>query len=99
TEEWVTSYVDELRERTRERVVVQSYRGDEAVLESVSDVQENLDAFLTNGGGIDTDTLYIDSVNNRVGIGTTAPADTLSVNGPIYITDSTPTTTTNRLYS
>lgn len=32
---------------------------------------------------VDTDTLHVDSTNNRVGIGTTSPSDTLSVNGQI----------------
>ena len=32
---------------------------------------------------VDTNTLYVDSTNNRVGIGTTSPSDTLSVNGQI----------------
>jgi len=34
----------------------------------------------------DTNTLYIDSINNRVGIGTTSPAYTLDVNGNIHAT-------------
>lgn len=34
----------------------------------------------------DTDTLYVDAGNNRVGIGTTSPADTLHVVGDIQLT-------------
>ncbi|VAW32023.1 hypothetical protein MNBD_CPR01-49, partial [hydrothermal vent metagenome] len=47
----------------------------------------------------DTDTLYVDSLNNRVGIGTTSPTDTLSVNGATYLASITPTDTTSRLYN
>ena len=34
---------------------------------------------------VDTNTLYVDSANNRVGIGTVSPDDTLEVNGIINI--------------
>ncbi|HAP74021.1 TPA: hypothetical protein DCP88_01715, partial [Candidatus Campbellbacteria bacterium] len=48
----------------------------------------------------DTDTLYIDSINNRVGIGSTTPSDTLSVNGATYLAPiSAPSITTDRLYN
>ncbi|HFC10863.1 MAG TPA: hypothetical protein ENJ75_01570, partial [Candidatus Kaiserbacteria bacterium] len=47
----------------------------------------------------DTDTLYVDSLNNRVGIGTSSPVDTLSVNGATYLAPITPTNTTSRLYN
>ncbi|MFA6405080.1 MAG: hypothetical protein WCW03_03730, partial [Candidatus Paceibacterota bacterium] len=47
----------------------------------------------------DSNTLYIDSINNRVGIGTSSPTDTLSVTGPIFLSDVTPTETSNRLYA
>src|SRR3989344_576758 len=48
----------------------------------------------------DTNTLYIDSVNNRVGIGSTTPSDTLSVNGATYLAPiSAPSVTTDRLYN
>jgi len=36
---------------------------------------------VSDGLTIDTDTLYVDSTNNRVGIGTTAPSTKLSVEG------------------
>lgn len=32
---------------------------------------------------VDSNTLYVDGVNNRVGIGTASPSNTLTVNGPI----------------
>jgi hypothetical protein len=39
-----------------------------------------------NGGlTVDTDTLFVDSVNNRVGIGTTTPDEVLHVNGNVKI--------------
>ncbi|AKM84459.1 MAG: hypothetical protein UR58_C0001G0743 [Candidatus Campbellbacteria bacterium GW2011_OD1_34_28] len=48
----------------------------------------------------DTDTLYIDSINNRVGIGSTTPSDTLSINGATYLAPiSAPSITTDRLYN
>ncbi|PJE52425.1 MAG: hypothetical protein COV80_04210, partial [Parcubacteria group bacterium CG11_big_fil_rev_8_21_14_0_20_48_46] len=48
----------------------------------------------------DTDTLSIDSLNNRVGVGTTTPADIFSLNGPAYIAQiSAPSNTQNRLYN
>ncbi len=48
----------------------------------------------------DTNTFYIDSVNNRVGIGTTSPSDTLSINGATYLASiSAPSDTTDRLYN
>src|SRR3989344_4984379 len=47
----------------------------------------------------DAGTLYIDSLNNRVGVGTSSPTDTFSVNGPIFLANSSPSATTNRLYS
>ncbi|MBU6431296.1 hypothetical protein KGQ29_02875, partial [Patescibacteria group bacterium] len=45
-------------------------------------------------------TLFVDSVNNRVGIGTTSPSDTLALNGPMYFSQiSAPSVTANRLYN
>ena len=38
---------------------------------------------VTGNVAVDTDTLFVDSVNDRVGIGTSLPADTLHVNGGI----------------
>ena len=38
---------------------------------------------------IDTNTLYVDSTNNRVGIGTASPTSRLDVNGEIRMTGST----------
>src|SRR3989344_1460341 len=46
----------------------------------------------------DAGTLYIDSLNNRVGVGTSSPTDTFSVNGPIFLANSSPSITANRLY-
>ena len=37
---------------------------------------------------VDTDTLYVDAANNRVGIGTTSPTQALHVDGVIYSVSS-----------
>jgi len=42
---------------------------------------------VTGNVAVDTDTLFVDTVNNRVGVGTTTPQKTLEVAGPMRITD------------
>jgi hypothetical protein len=37
--------------------------------------------------------------DGKVGIGTTTPTDVLSVNGPIYLADTAPVSTSNRIYA
>lgn len=62
---------------------------------------------LTAGGGlsVDSGTLYVDAVNNRVGVGTTTPQEMLSVAGAvgidesIYLKDHTPSSGVSRLYN
>lgn len=44
-------------------------------------------------------TLYVDAVNGRLGVGTSTPTDTFSVNGPMYLASATPSVTSNRLYN
>ncbi len=44
-------------------------------------------------------TFYVDAVNGRVGIGTTTPTDTLSINGAALFAPITPTQTASRLYN
>jgi len=39
---------------------------------------------------VDTDTLYVDSTNNRVGIGTSSPAESIHTTGNIRLGDSAP---------
>src|SRR3989344_5189766 len=54
----------------------------------------------TGDFAFDTNTLYIDSINNRVGVGSTTPSDSLSVNGATYLAPiSAPSVTTDRLYN
>ncbi len=54
----------------------------------------------TGSSTFDTNTLTIDAANNRVGIATTTPTDTFSLNGPAYLSQITaPANTTNRLYN
>lgn len=40
---------------------------------------------ITNDLTVDTDTLHVDSTNDRVGIGTTSPSQTLDVNGTAHV--------------
>ncbi|MDD4304570.1 MAG: hypothetical protein PHW42_04940, partial [Patescibacteria group bacterium] len=42
---------------------------------------------IINGLAVDTDTLFVDSINNRVGIGTTTPRFALDVDGTINATN------------
>jgi hypothetical protein len=50
-----------------------------------SDANDTTTGTITAAGLIvDTDTLYVDATNNRVGIGTTSPIAPLQVNGTIY---------------
>ena len=46
---------------------------------------------ITNNLNVDAGTLYVDSVNNEVGINTTSPASALHVVGAAYITQGTTT--------
>src|SRR3989339_612717 len=55
---------------------------------------------LAGDTAFDTNTLYVDSLNNRVGVGTSSPTDTFSLNGPAYLAQvSAPANTSNRLYN
>jgi hypothetical protein len=54
---------------------------------------------------VDTTTFFVDATNDRVGIGTTTPEDSLDVVGSarighsVYLADYAPTTSTSRLYN
>jgi len=55
---------------------------------------------LAGDTNFDSGTLYIDSLNNRVGIASSSPSETLSVNGATYFSQiSAPSVTTDRLYN
>jgi hypothetical protein len=57
-------------------------------LQSVTDEGNTTTNAITVGGlTVDTDTLYVDSTNNRVGIGTSSPTDKLTVVGGNIVTD------------
>ena len=52
------------------------------------DADDSTNFRLTMGGlTVDTDTLYVDSVNNEVGIGTTSPSEKLEVVGNVEATE------------
>ncbi|MCD4762360.1 hypothetical protein K8R32_05405 [bacterium] len=53
------------------------------IMEDAFEVQNFLDVF--SGFSADGDTLFVDQVNNRVGIGTTSPFGTLDVDGNLCI--------------
>jgi enhancing lycopene biosynthesis protein 2 len=59
-------------------------------------INNNEKARLTNSGDfyVDTDTLYVDAVNDRVGINTATPNANLHVNGNTYVSSTTDATTT-----
>jgi hypothetical protein len=59
-------------------------KGDQSISFRVGDTEK---AKITSGGDflVDTDTLYVDVSENRVGIGTTSPAQKLDVNGNIKL--------------
>ncbi len=55
---------------------------------------------LQSNSVFNTSVLSVDAVNTRVGIGTSTPTDTLSVNGAVYLSQiSAPSNTSNRLYN
>jgi len=59
-------------------------RGDDPNVEILWD--ESADAWkIATDFTVDTDTLHVDSTNNRVGIGTTSPSQELDVNGDIVV--------------
>lgn len=53
------------------------------IMEDAFEVQNFLDVF--SGFSADGDTLFVDQVNNRVGIGTTGPLGTLDIDGDLCI--------------
>ena len=51
-------------------------------------VTVNADATVTGDLTVDTNTLHVDSTNNRVGIGTSSPREKLEINGDVIIESS-----------
>ena len=64
-----------------------SYIGKKPV--DFNDVTEAQTFTVTGDMTVDTDTLFVDSTNNRVGIGTTSPSTSLDVTGAVTIRDAT----------
>ena len=60
-----------------------AYTGKKPV--DVIDVTESQSLTVTEDLTVDTDTLHVDSTNNRVGIGTTSPREKLDVTGDVII--------------
>jgi len=58
------------------------YLGTKAVLLSTTAANVTGNATITGDLTVDTDTLYVDSTNNRVGIGTSSPSEKLTVAVP-----------------
>ena len=56
-------------------------------------------SYTTGNVSVDTDTLFVDSVNDRVGVGTTTPGETLDVVGTIRATTDVVVTSDRRLKS
>ena len=50
---------------------------------TTGNVEVGKELSVTGNVAVDTDTLFVDSVNDRVGVGTTTPGSTLDVNGSI----------------
>ena len=48
---------------------------------TTANIEVGKDLTVSGNVAVDTDTLFVDSVNNRVGIGTTSPGSTLDVHG------------------
>jgi|GEM_PF-4124144 len=70
-----------------------------AVGSATNNLQSSIDSINSNSV-FDTSIFSVDTTNARVGIGTTSPTDTLSVNGPVYLAQvSAPSNTSNRLYN
>ena len=67
------------------------YIGSKAVLLSTTAATVTGAADIGGDLTVDTNTLYVDSTNNRVGVGTSSPSDTLQVNGYTRLYGTIPT--------
>jgi hypothetical protein len=65
------------------------YLGSKAVLLSTTAATVTGNATISGDLTVDTDTLYVDSTNNRVGVGTVSPAEALEVVGDAQVGSGT----------
>jgi len=83
TNAWANLYTDAIKTTSGTSLDV-----DTATIDlSTQAVDVTLEATAADGLNFDSNTLSIDALNNRVGIGTTGPGDTLHVDGAVRIGD------------
>lgn len=79
------SGASELVQRIGKVIRVQQQTG-EILIQGAGRTNDVPNNIVAGGLAIDTDTLYVDATNDRVGIGTTSPTHTLTVDGNTMIT-------------
>ena len=67
-------------------------------LVTTGNVSVGKDFTVTGNVAVDTDTLFVDSVNNRVGVGTTSPGGKLNVKSGVFLAENQASTNSLVLY-
>ena len=67
-------------------------------LVTTGNVSVGKDLTVTGNVAVDTDTLFVDSVNNRVGVGTTSPGGKLNVKSGVFLAENQASTNSLVLY-